>query len=118
MFKGLGNIGNIASIMGAMQQVPAKLAELNEQMKTETVSASSPCERVTVVMSGVGHVQSIDIAEDTAGDELNQAIIEATNAAATSAKQMYAEAVSAMAGELDINVPGLDGFLSKLSGNA
>ena len=38
MFKGLGSIGNIASMMGAMQQIPEKLHELNERMKNETVS--------------------------------------------------------------------------------
>tara|TARA_R110002049_G_scaffold2750_4_gene21888 strand:+ start:30857 stop:31213 length:357 start_codon:yes stop_codon:yes gene_type:complete len=118
MFKGLGNIGNIASMMGAMQQVPEKLSVLNERMKVETVTMSSQCQRVTVVMSGVGQVQAIEIIEGTAGEELHIAIIEATNAAGTAAKQMYAEAISEMAGEMDLNVPGLDGMLAKLTGNA
>ena len=118
MFKGLGNLGNIASMMGAMQQLPEKLQQLNDRMKSETVTMSSSCERVTVVMSGVGRVHSIEILEGTSGDELNQAVIDATNAAGAAAKQLYADAISQMAGDLDINVPGLDGMLSKLTGNA
>ena len=69
-------------------------------------------------MSGVGQVQSIEIQENTSGEELNQAIIDATNAAGSAAKQLYADAIGEMAGELDLNVPGLDGMLAKLTGNA
>lgn len=118
MFKGLGNIGNIASMMGAMQQLPEMLQQLNDRMKSETVTMRSSCQRVTVVMSGVGQVQSIDITEGTAGEELQVAVVDATNAAGAAAKQMYAEAITQMASDLDINVPGLDGMLAKLTGNA
>ena len=47
MFKGLGNLGNIASMVGALQQLPEKMQELNEQMKSERVSASSHAETST-----------------------------------------------------------------------
>jgi len=129
MFKGLGNLGNIASMMGAMQQLPERLQALNERMKNETVTRCSTCQRVTVVMTGVGQVQSVEIVEVTrwvmnAGDqdnanpeELQLAIIEATNAAGSAAKQMYADAIGEMANELDLNIPGLDGMLAKLTGN-
>ena len=123
MFKGLGNLGNIASMMGAMQQVPDKLQQLNERMKNETVSRESVCGRVSVVMSGVGQVQTITIQQEVdfdgglGGDELSQAIIDATNSAGSAAKQMYADAIGEMAGEMDINIPGLDGMLAKLTGN-
>ena len=124
MFKGLGNLGNIASMMGSMQQLPEKLQQLNERMKSETVTRSSTCQRVTIVMSGVGQVQSLEIQEFTeiheepASAELNQAIIDAKNAAGDAAKQMYADAIGEMAGELDLNIPGLDGMLARLTGNA
>lgn len=124
MFKGLGNLGNIASMMGSMQQLPEKLHQLNERMKSESVTRSSSCQRVTIVMSGVGQVQSIEIVEFTeiheepANEELNQAIIDATNSAGSAARQMYADAIGEMAGELDLNIPGLDGMLAKLTGNA
>ena len=35
MFKGLGNLGNIASMVGAFQELPQKMQELNEKMQGE-----------------------------------------------------------------------------------
>ena len=113
MFKGLGNIGNIASMMGAMQSLPDKMKELNAQMQEETVSATSSCEGVSVVMSCVGKLQNVSIEnEELAGEELEQAILEACNAAGALAKQSYADAISQMASEMDLNLPGMDGLIS------
>lgn len=118
MFKGLGNIGNIASMVGAFQTLPDKMKELNAQMQDETVTASSPCEGVTVVMSCVGQVQSVDISNgELAGEELEQAILEACNAAGALAKQTYAQAISTMASDMDLNLPGMDGLINTLAGN-
>ena len=36
MFKGLGNLGNIASMVGALQQLPEKMQELTEDDLPET----------------------------------------------------------------------------------
>ncbi len=116
MFKGLGNLGNIASMVGSLQSMPEKLQELNERMKGETVSASSGCGRVNVMMNGVGHVQSIKIDESISGHDLEQAVLEATNAAGAAAKQLYAEAISQMVSDMDLNVPGIDSLLTNLTG--
>ncbi len=116
MFKGLGNIGNIASMVGSLQKLPEKLNELNERMKQETVSASSGCGSVNVSMSGTGHVQSVKINGDLTGHDLERAIQDATNAAGAAAKQLYAESVSQMAEDLDLNLPGMDSLLTNLTG--
>lgn len=120
MFKGLGNLGNIASMVGAMQQMPEKLKELNERMKQESVSASSGCGRIQVTMSGVGHVESIKIDgnddDQLAGHELETALLEATNACGAAAKQLYAEAIHQMLVEMDLNVPGIEDVVSSLTG--
>ena len=116
MFKGMGNLGNLASMMGSLKQLPDRLKELNERMKTETVTATSGGALVTVEMNGVGHVQSIQISDELTGEALEEAILEATNAAGAAAKQMYADAVSQLARELNLNVPGIDGLLSTLTG--
>ena len=116
MFKGLGNLGNIASMVGSLQQLPEKLQELNERMKSEVVTASSGCGKVNVAMNGVGHVQSININDELKGHELEVAILEATNAAGAAAKALYAESIHQMATEMELNVPGIDGFLSTLTG--
>lgn len=116
MFKGLGNLGNIASMMGSLQELPEKLKQLNERMKQETVSASSGCGTVQVVMSGTGHVQSVKINGGLTGHELEQAIQEASNAAGAAAKQLYAESISQMVNDMDLNLPGLDNMITHLTG--
>ncbi len=116
MFKGMGNLGNIASMVGSLQKLPEKLNELNERMKQETVSASSGCGTVNVSMSGTGHVKEVKINGELKGAELEHAIQDATNAAGAAAKQLYAEAVSQMAADLELNLPGVDKMLTNLTG--
>lgn len=120
MFKGLGNIGNIASMMGSLQSLPQKLEDLNERMKSETVTASSGCGRVTVSMNGVGHVQSVQVDAELRGSEdsseMEEAIVDATNAAGAAAKQLFASGISHMTEEMDLNLPGMDSILSSLTG--
>jgi DNA-binding protein YbaB len=118
MFKGLGNLGNIASMVGALQQLPEKMQELTERMKSERVSASSGCGSVTVEMNGIGHVQNVSIGVELAGEELEHAIQDATNAAGAAAKQLYAEAISQMVNDMDLNLPGIDNVLTSLTGGS
>ena len=118
MFKGLGNLGNIASMVGALQQLPEKMQELNARMKSERVSASSECGTVHISMNGVGHVEEVKIEGDLTGDNLEHAIREATNAAGAAAKQLYAEAMSQMARDMDLNLPGMDNILTNLTGGS
>ncbi len=117
MFKGLGNIGNIASMMGSLQKLPDRMKELNDQMKSESVGASSACGTVRVVMSGTGHVELVTISEnDLSQEELATAVADATNAAGAAAKQLYAEAISRLVDEMDLKIPGLDSVISTLTG--
>ena len=118
MFKGLGNIGNLASMVGAFQTLPEKMKELNARMQEELVTGTSSCDGVTVTMNCVGQVQSVSVTgEDLAGEPLEQAILEATNAAGALAKQTYAESISQMASDMDLNLPGMDGLINSLAGN-
>lgn len=116
MFKGLGNLGNIAAMVGSLQKLPEKLNELNERMKQETVSASSGCGSVNVSMTGTGHVQAVKINGSLTGHDLEQAIQDATNAAGAAAKQLYAEAIRELASEMDLHLPGIDNVLTNLTG--
>ena len=116
MFKGLGNLGNIASMVGSLQELPEKMKELNERMKLETVSASSGCGKVKVSMSGTGHVQSVTIDDGLSGCELEQAVQDASNAAGAAAKELYAEAIRHIVDQMDLNLPGLDNVIATLTG--
>jgi DNA-binding protein YbaB len=118
MFKGMGGIGNLTSMLGSFQQLPEKMKELNERMKSETISASSGCGKVNITMSGTGHVEQVSIEGDFSGHDLEVAIQEATNAAGAAAKQLYAEAISQLVNDMDLKLPGLDGMLSHFTGGA
>ncbi|TWU41524.1 hypothetical protein Q31b_29730 [Novipirellula aureliae] len=116
MFKGLGNLGNIASMMGSLKDLPEKMKELNEKMKVETVSGASLDGSVVVVMNGVGQVQSVQIASESGGAALEPLVMEATNNAGAEAKQLYADAITQMVNEMDLHIPGLDNILAHLTG--
>ena len=118
MFKGMGGLGNLTSMIGSFQQLPEKMKELNERMKQETVSASSGCGQVNVTMTGTGHVEQITIGDDLKGEDLAVAIKEATNAAGAAAKQLYAESISQLMEEMDMKLPGLDGIIQNLTGTS
>lgn len=118
MFKGLGNLGNITSMVGALQQLPDKMQELNERMKSERVSASSGCGTVHISMNGVGHVEEVKIEGDLTGAELEHAVRDATNAAGAAAKQLYAKSMGQMARDMDLNLPGIDNILTNLTGGS
>ncbi len=110
------NFGNPLAMLGKLQELPEKLQQLNERMQQETVSATSGCGAVSVVMSGNGHVKSISIGNELSGESLETAVMEATNAAGAAAKQLYADSISQMASDMKLNVPGLDGILAGLTG--
>lgn len=117
MFKGLGNLGNIASMMAAFKDLPQKMQELNARMKDERVSGASTCGRVTVVVNCVGEVHAIKIEEEgLTSAEIEQATLEAANTAGATAKQTYARAIREMVAELNLDMPGIDGFLTSLIG--
>jgi nucleoid-associated protein EbfC len=114
-----GGLGNMASLLASAQQIPGKMKQLTEQLKQETVHATSGGGAVQVTLNGVGEMKQIAI--DPAAKEnpdLEAWIVEATNTAASEAKQRYAEAVSRMAKDMNINIPGLEGVLANLTGGA
>ena len=117
MFKGLGNLGNIASMMAAFKDLPQKMQELNARMQTEHVRGDSSCGRVYVIVNCVGQVQLVKIVEQGLSDgEIEQAVVEATNAAGAAAKQTYAEAIREMVANMNLDIPGIDGILTSLIG--
>lgn len=117
MFKGLGNLGNIASMMGAFQELPSKMQELNVRMQSEHVSGTSNCGRVTVVCNCVGQVQNVSISDDDIPKaELELAVLEATNQAGATAKQTYADSIREMVAGMNLDIPGIDGLLTSFTG--
>ncbi|MCD0459671.1 YbaB/EbfC family nucleoid-associated protein [Roseiconus lacunae] len=117
MFKGLGNLGNIASMMAAFKDLPEKMQQLNQQMQAEHVTGKSVCGRVDVTVNCVGEVQTVNITEESLTIvETEQATLEATNQAGAAAKQRYAEAIREMVADMNLDMPGIDGLLTSFTG--
>ncbi|OYP33185.1 YbaB/EbfC family nucleoid-associated protein [Rhodopirellula sp. MGV] len=117
MFKGLGNLGNIASLMAAFKDLPEKMQQLNQQMQSEHVTGTSTCERVTVTVNCVGEVQSVTITDETLTIvETEEATLHATNQAGAAAKQRYADAIRQMVADMNLDLPGIEGLLTSFTG--
>jgi DNA-binding protein YbaB len=119
MFKGLAGM---ASVMGNLHQIPGKLEVVNEQMRQARVSGASECGHVTVVMNGLGEVQSVEIAAVLVVDgdpgPAHHPVRHATNQAGAAAKRLYGEAMQSMAREMNLNLPGIDSLLTKMTGGS
>jgi DNA-binding YbaB/EbfC family protein len=118
VFKGLGNLANLGSLLKQAQQLGGKLAQVTEDLKTRRVEGSSGGGLVTVEANGVGEVLRcrIDPSLLTSDDhELVEDLLPAAiNEALGKAKQLHAEAMKSMAGGL--NLPDVDAMLAQLSG--
>lgn len=100
---------NFGKMMKQVQQAQAKMAEVQEELKHETVEASAGGGMVRVVMSGDLQVKNVVIdpaAVDPDDVELMQDMVAAAvNEALRSAQELGAQKMSAITGGM--NVPGL-----------
>lgn len=117
MFKGLAGM---ASLMGNLHQIPGKLEEINRQMRDERIEAESADGMVQVMMNGLGemlHVR-IDPSLIANGDPqgAEQSLCEAVNLASAEAKRRFGSAMHGMTKDMNLNLPGMDGFMSRMLG--
>ncbi len=61
MFKGLGQMGDMAKMMKAAQEMQAKMAELQEEMTRLTVTGEAGAGLVKAVCTCKGELKSLDI---------------------------------------------------------
>jgi DNA-binding YbaB/EbfC family protein len=118
VFKGLGNLANLGSLLKQAQQMSGKLAQVTEELKSRRATGSSGGGMVTAEVNGLGEVLAcrIDPSLIASGDrELIEDLLPAAiNEAVAKSKAMHAEAMKSMAEGM--NVPGLDGMLAQLAG--
>jgi nucleoid-associated protein EbfC len=100
---------NFGKMMKQVQQAQAKMAEVQEQLKEETVEASAGGGMVKVVMTGDMQVQSVQIdpaAVDPDDVELlNDMVAAAFGEAVRAAQELAANRMAAVTGGM--NIPGL-----------
>jgi nucleoid-associated protein EbfC len=118
MFKGLGNLANIGSLLKQAQQMGSRLQQVTDELKARRATGSAGGGLVTVEVNGIGEVLAcrVDPSVLTPDDrELVEDLLPAAiNDALAKSKQMHADAMKSMAEEM--NLPGLDAALSQLGG--
>lgn len=61
MFKGLGNLGDMAGMMKKAQQMQAKMTELQDSLHSMTVTGESGAGLVKATASAKGELKGLDI---------------------------------------------------------
>lgn len=117
MLKGLGNLANL---MKSAQQLQDRLGAMNDSLAEIRVEGVAGGGMVTVEATAQQRIVRCQIEESliTGGDRemIEELVVSATNQALEKARQAQAEAMSRMAG--DLNIPGLGDALSRFSGGA
>jgi DNA-binding YbaB/EbfC family protein len=119
MFKGLGNLANLGSMLKQAQQMGTRLQTLQEELKSKRVTGSAGGGMVEVEANGAGEILSIRISPELFGkgdrEMVEDLLPGAVNQALQKGKQLHAEAMQQMTGGLEL--PGLQDALSGLSGD-
>lgn len=100
---------NIGKMMKQVQQAQAKMAQVQEELKSETVEASAGGGMVRVVMSGDLAVRSVHIDPSAVDPDdvelLEDMVAAAVNEASRAAQELAATRMAAVTGGM--NIPGL-----------
>jgi DNA-binding YbaB/EbfC family protein len=119
MFKGLGNLANLGSLMKQAQEMGGKMQALSEELKTKRATGAAGGGLVEVDENGLSEVLAVRIdpslVEKGDREMIEDLLPAAFNAAQQKAKQLYATAMESLAGGMQ--VPGLQEALAQLTGN-
>jgi len=119
MFKGLGNLGNIAGMIKQAQEMGPKMQEAQDKLKQLSVTGTAGGGMVTVHADGQGTVTKVAvdpvITEKGDFEMLLDLLPAAINQASQKAKELHVEQMQEITGDLPI--PGnledtLKNFLS------
>lgn len=115
MFKGLGGLTNIGSVLKQAQQMSGRLKSLNDELRTKRATGAAGGGLVEVDVNGLAEVLAVRIDQSLIqrGDKemIEDLLPTAFNAAHQKAKELHAEAMQTMTSEL--NLPGLSEALSQ-----
>ena len=119
MFKGLGNLANLGTLMKQAQEMGNRMQAVGEELKTKRVTGAAGGGLVEVEVNGLAEVLAVRI-DPTLIAKQDREMIEdllpaAFNNAHQKAKQLHAEAMASITG--GIQLPGLQDALAELSGD-
>src|SRR4051812_37271104 len=120
VFKSLGNLANIGTLMKQAQEMSGRMQALQEQLKTKRATGAAGGGLIEVEVNGLGEALAVRIdpslVEKGEREMIEDLLPAAINAAQTKAKQMHAEAMQSIAGELPI--AGLSDAIMQLGGGS
>lgn len=116
MFKGLGNLANLGSLMKQAQEMGGKMQQITQELKAKRVTGSAAAGMVEVEANGVGDILAVRIDPSLFAKQDREMVEDllpaAINAAQQKAKELYAEQMKSLTGGL--NLPGLSEALGSL----
>ncbi len=110
MFKGLGNLEDLASLIKEAGKMKERVERMREELAGKVVEGAAGGGMVVVKVNGRQEVLSVTIDDDAlaAGDKemLQDLVAAATNAALDNAKAMVREELAGITGGLNLDIPG------------
>ena len=118
MLKGLGNIGNLMSLMGRAGEITGKMGEVSEELKAKRVSGSAGGGMVDVEANGLGQILKVSIdpqlVEKNETEMIENLLPAAINDAIAASKQLHMQSMQDLTG----GIPGLEDAMSQLTGGS
>ncbi len=115
MFKG---IGNIAQMMKSVQQMGGRMNEINDELKSKRVSATSGGGMIEVEANGLSEILRVKIdptlIESGDAEMIEELLPAAVNLAFQKAKLLHVESMKELTGGM--NIPGLDDAMKQMGG--
>lgn len=117
MFKGLGDLGNLTSLLNSAREMGGKMQAINDKLKGERVIGTSGGGMVHVEANGLAEILRVTIEpalmEKGDGEMIEGLLPSAINQAVTKANQLRAESMQSLTE--GINIPGLGDAISKIT---
>jgi DNA-binding YbaB/EbfC family protein len=118
MFKGLGNLANLGSILKQAQEMGSRMQAIQDELRTKRATGSAGGGLVEVDVNGLAEVLSVRI-DPTLVEKGEREMIEdllpaAFRAAQEKARELNAEAMQSLTG--GANLPGLQEALAQITG--
>ncbi len=111
MFKGLGNLGNLAHLVKEAGKIRERMEELQEKLAEIFVDATSGGGMVKVRANGKQEIVSLEIDDEVAngGDKkmLEDLVAAACNEAISRSKEVVREEVAKVTGGVASDLPGI-----------
>ncbi len=101
----LGNLGEIAKLMSKFKDLQGSMKKFKAEIPDLEFSATSPCGKVKVTLTGELMLKNIEIAADAEPAKVAEAVTAAFNSAALTAKSAIRERMKSVTGDLGIELP-------------